>query len=338
MGWSALYDNAGRGLARRLTRYCSRQTRVERRSDAPMQGDERAYRKLIAPRRGMLPTERAVLAPGDSDALTCAPSSFQEASVLRRTLAHKEVGAREGFRWRGHEITRIEALTDAVFAFAITLLVVSLEVPRTFTELAETMRGFLAFALSFAMLFWIWYQHFIFFRRYGLQDSTTVVLSGILLFVVLFYVYPLKFLWSLLASTVMGGGTLRGADGTTVPMIEQSQMSSLLAIYGLGFAAVFLLFLLLYLHAHRRRESLGLTALEAYDTREKAREHGLSAGVGLLSVALTLLFPRVAAIAVMPYWLLGAVQAVHGRMSRRRRDALATASGVAGPAAVTEPG
>ena len=46
-----------------------------------------------------------------------------------------------GFRWRGAEIARIEGLSDAVFAFAVTLLVVSLEVPKTFNELAALMRG-----------------------------------------------------------------------------------------------------------------------------------------------------------------------------------------------------
>ncbi len=39
-----------------------------------------------------------------------------------------------------------------VFAFAVTLLVVSLEVPHTFSELLTTMRGFLAFGTPAGMM------------------------------------------------------------------------------------------------------------------------------------------------------------------------------------------
>src|SRR3954447_42746 len=115
--------------------------------------------------------------------------------MLRETLMHHE--AIDGFRWRSHEITRVEGFSDAVFGFAVTLLIVSLEVPRTSTELLETMRGFGAFVITFMMLAGLWYAQFSFFRRYGLEDRTTVVLNLVLLFNVLFFVYPLKFLFSL---------------------------------------------------------------------------------------------------------------------------------------------
>ena len=104
--------------------------------------------------------------------------------MLREQLLKKEIGS-GAFRWRSHEITRIEGLSDAVFGFAITLLVVSLEVPKTFSELLEAMRGFGAFAICFTLLFTVWYNQYKFFRRYGLRDTVTVVLNGALLFVVL---------------------------------------------------------------------------------------------------------------------------------------------------------
>ena len=58
--------------------------------------------------------------------------------MLREHLMHRQ--HEKDFHWRGNEIARIEGLSDAVFGFAVTLLVVSLEVPKTFNELSELMR------------------------------------------------------------------------------------------------------------------------------------------------------------------------------------------------------
>ena len=70
---------------------------------------------------------------------------------------------------RRHDISRLEAFSDAVFAFALTLLVVSLDVPKSYHDLTALMAGFVPFAASFALLTWIWYEHNIFFRRYVLM-------------------------------------------------------------------------------------------------------------------------------------------------------------------------
>jgi uncharacterized membrane protein len=84
---------------------------------------------------------------------------------------------------RRHDITRLEGLSDAVFGFALTLLVVSLDVPRSYDELMEIMGGFLSFACCLALLLWIWHEHNTFFRRDGPQDGITALLNGARLFV-----------------------------------------------------------------------------------------------------------------------------------------------------------
>jgi hypothetical protein len=45
--------------------------------------------------------------------------------MLRENLIKTSLGKDAAFRWRGHEISRVEGLSDAVFGFAVTLLVVS---------------------------------------------------------------------------------------------------------------------------------------------------------------------------------------------------------------------
>ena len=83
-----------------------------------------------------------------------------------------------------HDVTRIEAFSDAVFGFAITLLVVSLEVPNSFDELLQVMRGLPVFAVTFAILLMIWQEHHNLFKHFPSSDGVTIWLNGALLFVV----------------------------------------------------------------------------------------------------------------------------------------------------------
>src|ERR1051325_991606 len=94
----------------------------------------------------------------------------------------------EHFRWRNHEITRVEGLTDAVFAFAVTLLVVALEVPHTFTGLMNVVRGFPAFVICFTLLMSFWDAHYRYRRRYGFEDTFTRVITMAIIVLVLFFV------------------------------------------------------------------------------------------------------------------------------------------------------
>jgi uncharacterized membrane protein len=237
----------------------------------------------------------------------------------------REAEVQNGFRLRGlGEVSRVEALSDGIFAIAITLLVVSLEVPRTFDELLVTMRGFLAFAITFAMLFHVWHTQYRFFRRYGLSDNVTVWMTALLLFVVLFYVYPLKFVWTFIVNALLGlGTTVQTSAGNVEPVVRAEQVPTMLAVYGAGFAAVFALFSLLYLHAYRRRGTLELNELESYDTVSEIQENALMSLVGVFSLALALTRnPRYMTAAGMSYWLIGPVMYLHGYTRGRRRKRL----------------
>jgi uncharacterized membrane protein len=245
--------------------------------------------------------------------------------MIRETLMEKDIGRSVSFRWRGHEISRIEGLSDAVFAFAITLLVVSLEVPKTFSELAETMHGFGAFLVSFLLLFAVWFNQYKFFRRYGLKDTTTVVLNAALLFVVLFYVYPLKFLFSFLINQLLGGhGEVRLANGNIAAMIETpGQMAQLMVIFDLGYLAVFGVFALLYFHAYRKREHLELNVLERFDTRVSILDSLLNCGIAICSLLIVFIgSARYAGLAGMIYMFTAVVLTASGMMMGKRRKKL----------------
>ncbi len=238
-----------------------------------------------------------------------------------REAAAAAIAPEKHFRWRGGEITRLEGFTDAVFAFAVTLLVVSLEVPRTFTELLQAMKGFMAFAICFAILVQVWYYHYIFSRRYGLQTTYTIVLNFILLFVVLFYVYPLKFVFTLFVSELTGGATMPPEQLNG--MIQSAQVPLLIVTYSLGYTAVFLLFALLYHYAYRKRTSLGLNEYEDLRTRHAVIFLIGFAAVGAVVMVVALLVPvRYAGYSGLLYSLNGAVGFTAGSILGNRERAV----------------
>jgi uncharacterized membrane protein len=247
----------------------------------------------------------------------------------REALASRGWGEEKGFRWRGGEISRLEGFSDAVFAFAVTLLVVSLEVPRTFHELVEAMRGVPAFAVCFTLLIVIWQEHYVFFRRYGLHDGATIWMNAGLLFVMLFYVYPLKFLFTIVLAPLTGTPMeVPRPGGGTEAIIERTQMTALFVIYGAGVIAIYLLLALLYVYAYRRRRELDLTPLETFDTRSSIREHLLAAGVGAFSILVALTVPqRLVGLAGWTYFLFGPVMALNGTWTGKRRRRLEAARG-----------
>lgn len=149
------------------------------------------------------------------------------------------------------DTARIEAFSDAVFGFAVTLLVVSLEVPRTFAEMTAAMRLLPAFAASFALLLLVWQEHRAFFKRFGADDGVLLWINGGLLFVVLAYVYPLKFLMTLLIGPdgLFLGRTPPGIDGEDIP--------TLMRMYGIGFVLLFAMLSALYARAWSWHRSNG---------------------------------------------------------------------------------
>jgi len=185
------------------------------------------------------------------------------------------------FRWRGSEVSRVEGFTDAVFAFAVTLLVVALEVPHSFEGLLNVVRGFPAFVICFTLLMQFWNAHYKYHRRYGLDDTFSRIMTQAILVLVLFFVYPLKFLFAYLTNMVFG---LHLEDAPNIAGLEQ--IRAVYLIYGAGFAGTRALYAILYLHAWRKRAELGLDDVETLHTRATLIEHLVYVFVCLLSILL----------------------------------------------------
>ena len=236
--------------------------------------------------------------------------------MFRKKIADK-LNSKDEFRFRGHEVKRIEAFSDAVFAFAVTLLIVSLEVPKNFEELMFTMSGFFAFGASFTILMFIWYEQNIFFRRYGLDDLKTVVLNCILIFLVLFYVYPLKFLF-----TLMFGN--QSYDNGHVPLtITDADDVKLMVIYGMGFISIYLLFSFMYLHALKKAPELELTAPEIFDTKTKLYKNFIFIAIGLVAIIVSLLIsPARSGLGGLVYIGIGPALSVYFSLRVKRKKLL----------------
>lgn len=228
--------------------------------------------------------------------------------MIRSTLSNSRITADAGFRWRGHEVTRLEGFTDAVFAFAVTLLVVSLEVPKSYSELIEAMQGFPAFGTCFALLAVIWYEHYRYFRRYGLENSVAVMLNCALLFCVLLYVYPLKFIFVAMFNN---------------SVYSEHQFRMLFTIFACGSCAVYTVFWLLYRYAWSCREELDLTALERLRTRRSMMNQSFMVVIGIASILIVQLMPSsTLRFAGVPYFTIPVYHVIAARIWRPREHRL----------------
>lgn len=228
---------------------------------------------------------------------------------------------------RGRDVSRIEGFSDAVFGFALTLLVASIEVPPDFEALKLTLRGFLPFALTFALISWIWYLHYSFFRQYGLEDRITIVLNCVLLFVVLFFVYPLK----VMANNLVPLFTGIGENGFLT--LSEYDNRFLMVCYSSGVVAVFLVFLLLHLNAYRQRETLALSEVDLYDIGTAVRAHGFSTSLGVTSIIMATTVPMGFwfGLSGMIYALEGPFQGLNGWIRGSRRAKVLPSSTPAPP-------
>ncbi len=231
---------------------------------------------------------------------------------------------KNGFRQRGMEMTRLETFTDAAFAFAVTLLVIGGgdSIPASFEEMIRALKQVPAFACSFANIMLFWYAHHIWSRRFGLEDAGSVILSLLLIFLVLIYVYPLKAIYS---------GAIhffsRGYFESYFGMSSFDDLRSMFLIFGIGYATLSGVIILLNRHALAKQEELALSRLEQFDTQTQIDHWLINIIVPVVSIVLAILLPdRLVVLAGIFYGVFGVVLPWHGIRRSRSRQMLFDAS------------
>ncbi len=252
-----------------------------------------------------------------------------------REAARKYLGQEPGFRYRGTEAGRLENFSDAVFGMAITLLLISSSPPTDFNHLKTFTYELFPFLACITLIVLIWHEHYVFFQRYGLRTGRMITLNTLFLVIILFYVYPLKFLTKVLLvgplAYLTGNATLLEEIKS---MISAYDVAELMIIYGIGATSVFLVLALMYRYALSMAEPLELTTLERFDTRMSMISNLLMATVPFVSL-VTAFFLRNSFWAgpvsgFMYFFYTPIMFGFHGRVTRRRKVLLAAESHMLG--------
>ncbi|MCB0806773.1 MAG: DUF1211 domain-containing protein [Bacteroidales bacterium] len=191
------------------------------------------------------------------------------------------------FTIRGAATTRLETFIDAAFAFAITMLVISVgTIPKNYPELILAVKNVPSFALSFAGITWFWLGHRQWSRWFGLEDRKSIILTLILIFVMLVYVYPLRLIFSAMLSWMSAN-----YFPSEFVISEIFELTDLFVFYGIGFFALCGTEAMLYRHAYSKRQQLQLNAYEQIRTQSEIYQWSVASLTGLSSAMFALLMP-----------------------------------------------
>jgi uncharacterized membrane protein len=193
-----------------------------------------------------------------------------------------------GFRLRGIAMTRLETFIDAAFAFAITMLVIAAQqIPDDIETLLAAFKNVPAFVASIIVLGIFWRGHWLWSRRYGLEDGVSIFISWAMIVTILIYIYPLKAIFSFMWFFLSGGRV-----GHMLGPHSETEARALLAVFALGFIALALEMVLLNFRAWQLREPLRLNAVERALAFREVTGWSIPVAVGMISLVLALSLPR----------------------------------------------
>jgi len=212
---------------------------------------------------------------------------------------------------RGRQTTRLETFVDAAFAFALTMLVISVDaIPDSMEELVDAFKQIPAFAASFAIVVNFWHGHYRWSRRFGIEESGSVVLSLLLVFVVLVFLYPLRLMMSGALSTMSGGWL-----PSEIEITSADELRLLTIVYGVAFALLSGTLVALNARVRRLPVDPPLSAEDRAVAGVEAEAWGILAGLGAVSTILALVLP--ASMVVLAVWIWMSLAVIMPLMSRR---------------------
>ena len=177
------------------------------------------------------------------------------------------------FRWRGEAVTRIENLSDIIFALTLSLFVASASPPGVYQELWPHLLTIFPVAAGFLMLLSIWNDHFTFFRRYGVADTKVIFINAMLLLVILFFAYPLRFSFDSLFAFILGAAMDDWSMMDALGIATYRDAGKIIAVVSLMLVIIYSLFHWMYLHALNKADLLELTPSEIAITRRSIWMH-----------------------------------------------------------------
>jgi uncharacterized membrane protein len=221
-----------------------------------------------------------------------------------------------GFRLRGMEMTRLETFIDAAFAFAISMLVIAAQqIPDNIQALLAAFKNVPTFICSIAVLGIYWRGHWLWSRRYGLEDGVSILISWIMIVTILIFIYPLKAIFGAMWNLLSNGQVGHPFSLHTT----EAQARTIFAIYALGLIAISTEILLLNLRAWQLREPLRLNARERLMTLGELTGWSIPVSVGIVSLLLSFILPiQEIAWCGWVYFLMAIVLRVHKFLHNRR--------------------
>jgi uncharacterized membrane protein len=113
----------------------------------------------------------------------------------------------EGEQKGERETGRLEAFSDGVFAIAVTLLILTIQVPKAPPgglggQLVTAWPSYMAYLISFAFILIMWVNHHNLFRLIHRTDQTFLLLNGLLLLFVTVVPFPTALVAEYLKSSI----------------------------------------------------------------------------------------------------------------------------------------